>query len=105
MDANMARRMGTVGSILTALVAMGCRPATPQAQVAADVAAPAEVEAIDCDTVIPAELRARVLPRRTLVHERSCDGATCFADTCSYRRGPSDVGVQVVVDCRADANG
>jgi hypothetical protein len=58
---------------------------------------------IDCDEIVPKPVQDRLLVGRQLTHERSCADGACFADTCSYRRNASDLGVRVVLDCRADA--
>lgn len=55
---------------------------------------------VNCDDVIPAAERARLLPRRTVHHDRSCEGDACFADTCAYRLDGYDPGVRVIFDCR-----
>jgi hypothetical protein len=69
------------------------------------VAAAADTPAIRCDEVVPPAAQARLLPGRSVTHERSCADGVCFADTCTYRRDTRDRGVQVLYDCRAGEDG
>src|SRR5688572_27478843 len=55
-----------------------------------------------CQTVLPAAEQERLLPGRTVSHERSCADGKCFADTCHYNGKGKNV--HVLYDCREDTD-
>jgi hypothetical protein len=61
-----------------------------------------DAPSIDCDAMVPTTERERLLPGRTVTHDRSCADGKCFADACHYNgKGKS---VHVLYDCRDDAD-
>jgi hypothetical protein len=66
---------------------------------------PGSTPELACEQALPPSAQARLLPGRTVTHERSCADGVCFADTCTYRRDARDHGVQVLYDCRGGNDG
>jgi hypothetical protein len=62
-----------------------------------------DAPSIDCEALLPTAERERLMPGRTVTHERSCADGKCFADTCHYN-GATGKGIHVLYDCREDAN-
>ncbi len=66
----------------------------------ATVTALKDAPRIDCEAVLPTTERERLLPGRTVTHERSCADGKCFADTCHY--SGKGKGIHILFDCRED---
>lgn len=88
--------------ILLGFLSLACSQGRSEVQPEPRTQSVAEAPEVDCEVALPSGDRTKLLPGRSLEHERSCADGHCFADTCQYVKGPHDPGVRVLYDCREE---